>query len=127
MLMNNELEDMAIEAANCPREHIIKSFMLQAVSSNVRGKIQPHIFLPMKEFKFKLKMLIQEEGNRFQNSQNHQHFRNSQTQHTPTHHSSFRNASQNSHRSINAMNQVNDYGQENEETTSFRSPGNANA
>ena len=150
----NELEDSAAEAANCPREHIVKHFMLQALNNTVKNKMQHHILLPMRDFKLKMKMLIQEDSNRFHNvptqhnfrnspthnTPSHQHFRNSPTQNTPTHHNfrnsttqnpstphTFRNANQSSHRAINAINEVNEYVQERDETVSFGSAGNANA
>ena len=60
-----ELEDLATEAANCPKEHIVKHFMLQTCSYQQRKKMQPFLLLPMREFKFKLKMVSQEENDRF--------------------------------------------------------------
>lgn len=65
----NELEDLAVEAASCPKEHLIKHFMLEACSQGQRQQMKPYILLPMKEFKFKMKMIAQEErssgGNSF--------------------------------------------------------------
>ena len=60
-----ELEDLAIEAANCPNEHIVKHFMLDACTYQQRQRMRPFLFLPMREFKFKLKMVAQDDGGRF--------------------------------------------------------------
>ena len=65
----NEIEDLATEAANCPKEHVIKHFMLEACSYNQRQKMKPYLLLPMKEFKFKLKMIVYEENGRFTGNQ----------------------------------------------------------
>ena len=64
----NEIEDLATEAANCPKEHVIKHFMLEACSYHQKQKMKPYLLLPMKEFKFKLKMIVQEEHGRFNNN-----------------------------------------------------------
>lgn len=61
----NDLEDMATEAANGPKEHLIKHFMLQACSHYQKKKIKPFILLPMREFKFRFKMVLQEEVVRY--------------------------------------------------------------
>ena len=61
----NELEDLAIEAADCPKEHLIKHFMLQPCSQFIQQKMKPFLLLPMKEFKFRLKMVLQEDSARY--------------------------------------------------------------
>ena len=61
----NELEDMATEAANNPKEHLIKHFMLEACSHHQRQQMRPFLLLSLKEFKFKLKMIVQEDAGRF--------------------------------------------------------------
>ena len=54
-----ELEDVAMEAAKCPQEQLIKYFMLESVSEDERKKMGMYLLLPMKEFKFQLKLLLQ--------------------------------------------------------------------
>ena len=66
----NEIEDLATEAANCPKEHVIKHFMLEACSYHQKQKMRPYLLLPMREFKFKLKMVVQEEQGRFSGNNN---------------------------------------------------------
>ena len=60
-----ELEDLAAEAAACPREHLIKHFMLEACSVSLKQKMKPFLFLSLTEFKLKLKLIVQEENSRF--------------------------------------------------------------
>ena len=60
----NELEGFAVEAASCPQEQLIKHFMLEACSSGVCSKMKPFMFLPMTEFKFRLKLAVQEDSGR---------------------------------------------------------------
>ena len=60
----NELEDMATEAANNPREQLVKHFMLQPCSQYHRQQMKPFLLLPLKEFKFKLKMALSEDTRR---------------------------------------------------------------
>ena len=57
----NELEDLAMEAAKCPQEHLIKHFMLQPCTMHHQKMMKPFLLLPIKEFKFKLAMLLQED------------------------------------------------------------------
>ena len=59
----NELEDLAREAAKCPQEHLIKHFMLEPCTLQIQQMMKSYLLLPLKEFKFKLKMLLQEDGN----------------------------------------------------------------
>ena len=59
----NELEDLAKEAANCPQEHLMKHFMLQSCTLHHKQRMKPFLLLPMKEFKFQLAMLMQEDVN----------------------------------------------------------------
>ena len=54
-----ELEDIAMEAAKCPQEQLIKHFMLESLSEDQRKKMEMYLLLPMKEFKFQLKLLLQ--------------------------------------------------------------------
>ena len=67
----NEIEDLAVEAANCPTEHLVKHFMLEACSQYQRQRMKPFLLLSMKEFKFKLKMIVQEDGGRYYNNSNY--------------------------------------------------------
>ena len=112
----NELEDMAAEAASCPREHVIKHFMLDACAQHIKNKMRHHILLPMREFKLKLKMILQEDGNRFHNSAPSQNFHS-------------RNGNQSSQRAINALNEENSqFVQNQSESIAFsRDAGNAQA
>ena len=112
----NELEDMAAEAASCPREHVIKHFMLDACAQHIKNKMRHHILLPMREFKLKLKMILQEDGSRFHNSAPSQNFHS-------------RNGNQSSQRAINALNEENSqFVQNQSESIAFsRDAGNAQA
>ena len=65
----NELEDWASEAASCPKEHLMKHFMLEACSYNQRQMMKPYLLFPMNEFKLKLKSVVQEETRRFHGHQ----------------------------------------------------------
>ena len=56
----NELEDLAAEAANCPKEELIKHFLLQSCTKYQREKMKPFLLFSMKDFRFKLRDLIQE-------------------------------------------------------------------
>ena len=58
----SELEHMAMEAASCPKEQLIKHFMLQACSEPQRQKMKSYLLLPLREFKFQMTMLVQEDA-----------------------------------------------------------------
>ena len=60
----NDLENLATEAADCPKEHLTKHFMLEACPFHVRQRMKPYLMLSMKEFKLRLGMMIQEDGQR---------------------------------------------------------------
>ena len=60
----NELEDMATEAANNPKEQLVKHFMLQGCSQYHQQQMKPFLLLPLNEFKFKLKMAVNEDTRR---------------------------------------------------------------
>ena len=59
-----ELEDLATEAAKCPQEHLVKHFMLETCTEYHRQKMQPFLLLPMKDFKFQLKLLLKGYSNK---------------------------------------------------------------
>lgn len=61
----NEVEEMAVEAASSPQEHLVKHFMLEMCSQWQKQRMKPYIFLPLKEFKFKLKMMVSEDTGRY--------------------------------------------------------------
>ena len=58
----DELEDLANQAAMCPREHQVKHYMLVGCSVTLKHRMKPYMLLPMEEFKFKLKMMALEES-----------------------------------------------------------------
>ena len=64
----NELEDAAIEAASCPRDHLIKHFMLESCPIFIKKQMRSYLLLSLTEFKTKLKSLFQEDYNRFHQS-----------------------------------------------------------
>ena len=61
----NELRDMATEAANNPKEHLIKHFMMEPCSPYQRQQMRPFLLLSLKEFELKLKLIIREDGGRY--------------------------------------------------------------
>ena len=60
----NELESLAMEAANAPREELIKHFMMQSCSQEQKVKMKPFLYQSMKEFKFQFKLMLDEDANR---------------------------------------------------------------
>ena len=58
----NEIEAQAAEAASCPNEQLIKHFILQACNHFQKNKMKPYMFLTLKEFKLKLKMIVTDES-----------------------------------------------------------------
>ena len=69
----SELEHQAMEAASCPKEQLVKHFMLQACSEPQRQKMKSYLLLPLRDFKFKMTMMVQEDtGRRYGGSNNFQ-------------------------------------------------------
>ena len=60
-----EARQIATQAASCPKDHIIKHFMLDMCSQSQKQKMKPFLLLPANEFDLKLKMIIQEDNSRY--------------------------------------------------------------
>ena len=58
----NEIRAQATEAASCPTEQLIKHFILQACTQFQKSKMKPYMFLTLKEFELKLKMIVTDES-----------------------------------------------------------------
>ena len=54
----SELEDVAVRAANCPKEELIKHFMLVNCPEKICKEVQKEVYLPMKDFRNKLRQAL---------------------------------------------------------------------
>ena len=58
----DELEFLAMDAANSPHEELVKHFMLQSCNQSQKETMGPFLCQPLKDFKFKFKLMLQDGG-----------------------------------------------------------------